>query len=141
MFYRKVLIYDFGGGTFDVAVINVEKAQMNVMAVGGDNHLGGDDFDNKLLEYCLSEFHSQTGYKVTNTDAYGVKALSRLRRECEELKCKLSATQTANISLDGFYQSQDLRALMSLEISLKSSVKTCLSNQWIWSHRLSKIRD
>ena len=109
MFYRKVLIYDFGGGTFDVAVINVEKAQINVMAVGGDNHLGGDDFDNKLFEYCLSEFHSQTGYKVTNTDAYGVKALNRLRRECEELKCKLSATLTANISLENFFESQDLR--------------------------------
>lgn len=61
---RNVLIFDLGGGTFDVSLLTIEEGLFEVKATSGDTHLGGEDFDNKLVEYCSSQFLKQTGIDI-----------------------------------------------------------------------------
>lgn len=86
---RNVLIFDLGGGTFDVSLLTIEDGFFEVKATGGDTHLGGEDFDNKLVEYCLMEFKKRTGNEIKNNP----RALRRLRTQCERAKRILSAAQ------------------------------------------------
>lgn len=73
-----MLIFDLGGGTFDVSLLQIDDGVFEVKATAGDTHLGGEDFDNKLVDYCVSEF-----YKKKRIDIKGnARALRRLRTQC-----------------------------------------------------------
>ncbi|KAH9299380.1 hypothetical protein KI387_031062 [Taxus chinensis] len=103
---RTVLVFDLGGGTFDVAVLSVEKGKIAVKAVGGDMHLGGEDFDNRMLNFCVQHFNRK--YKVDMCTS--AKALRRLRSECERAKRTLSSDVETVIDIDCLYQGNDFFA-------------------------------
>lgn len=92
---QKILVYDLGGGTFDVSVIEIGDKVIEVLATSGDNHLGGDDFDERVVEYLVSEFKRQEGIDISKDKM----ALQRVREEAEKAKKELSSTMTANINL------------------------------------------
>jgi len=84
---KNVLIFDLGGGTFDVSLLTIEEGIFEVKATNGHTHLGGEDFDNRLVDYCVAEFKKKTGLDITGN----ARALRRLRTQCEKAKRILSA--------------------------------------------------
>jgi molecular chaperone DnaK len=92
---QKILIYDFGGGTFDVTVLNVSPDVVEVLATGGEPHLGGNDFDQRVINWLLEEFKKDQGIDLSK-DAL---ALQRLREAAEKAKTELSSTMETNINL------------------------------------------
>jgi len=92
---QKIMVYDLGGGTFDVSIIEIGDGVIEVLATNGDTHLGGDDFDNKLTDYMISEFKRQEGIDLS-TDKM---ALQRLKEAAEKAKKELSSATTTNINL------------------------------------------
>ncbi|KAJ1531405.1 hypothetical protein ONE63_000086 [Megalurothrips usitatus] len=90
---KTVFIYDLGGGTFDVSIVTVEGSSIAVLASGGDTHLGGQDFDVRLLNHFTEDIHSKHGVELD------VQAVQDLRRECEMAKRKLSAVAEATVSV------------------------------------------
>jgi len=92
---QKIMVYDLGGGTFDVSIIEIGDGVIEVLATAGDNRLGGDDFDQKITDYMLAEFK-----KMEGVDLSGDKmALQRLREAAEKAKKELSSATTTNINL------------------------------------------
>ena len=92
---QKILVYDLGGGTFDVSVIEIGDGLIEVLATAGDNHLGGDDFDHKLTDYIVSEFQKSDGVNLRK-DA---TAMQRVREEAERVKKELSFAQSVPVNL------------------------------------------
>ena len=92
---QKILVYDLGGGTFDVSVIEIGEGVIEVLATNGDTHLGGDDFDNKLIDWMVSEFKSQNGVDLSGDKM----AMQRLKEAAEKAKKELSSATTTNINL------------------------------------------
>ena len=92
---QKILVYDLGGGTFDVSIIEIGDGVIEVLATNGDTHLGGDDFDNRLTEYMLSEFKKKEGVDLSNDKM----AMQRLKEAAEKAKKELSSSTTTNINL------------------------------------------
>merc|ERR1711887_428891 len=100
---RNVLIYDMGGGTFDVSVLTIEDGIFEVKATAGDTHLGGEDFDNRLVNHFIQEFKRK--YKKDPQD--NKRALRRLRTACERAKRSLSSSTQASIEIDSLYEGID----------------------------------
>ena len=92
---QKILVYDLGGGTFDVSVIEIGDKVIEVLATSGDNHLGGDDIDKRLSDYIVSEFKRTEGIDLGKDKV----ALQRITEEAEKAKKELSSAQTVNINL------------------------------------------
>ena len=92
---QKILVYDLGGGTFDVSIIESGDGVIEVLATNGDTHLGGDDFDNKLTNYMLAEFKRKEGVDLS----LDKMALQRLKEAAEKAKKELSSAATTNINL------------------------------------------
>ena len=92
---QKILVYDLGGGTFDVSVIEIGDKVIEVLATSGDNHLGGDDFDKRLSDYIVSGFKRTEGIDLGKDKV----ALQRITEEAEKAKKELSSAQTVNINL------------------------------------------
>ncbi len=109
------MIYDFGGGTLDVVVLAIERGNIFIKAVGGDNHLGGDDIDANLVKYCIEEFSVEEGIEFDKNTEEGEKALRRLTTNCEKHKWELCATNSVTISVDNFYNGTDLRVELTRE--------------------------
>ncbi|XP_077967283.1 heat shock cognate 71 kDa protein-like [Styela clava] len=103
---RNVLIFDLGGGTFDVTIVKIKGRKFNVKATGGDTHLGGEDFDNILVEYFVSEFKQQRGEDISKNK----RALNRLRVACEAAKRKLSSSTNAKVQVDALQKGYDFRS-------------------------------
>jgi L1 cell adhesion molecule like protein len=82
------LIFDLGGGTFDVSLLNIDDGIFEVKATAGDTHLGGEDFDNKLVEFCTADFLKKKGVDMRNNK----RAMRRLRTQCEKAKRILSSS-------------------------------------------------
>ncbi|XP_064123050.1 heat shock 70 kDa protein 1-like [Macrobrachium nipponense] len=100
---RNVLIFDLGGGTFDVSILNIDNGVFEVKATAGDTHLGGEDFDNRLVNHFIQEF--QRKYKK---DISGNKrSLRRLRTACERAKRTLSSSTQASVEIDSLYEGID----------------------------------
>lgn len=91
---QKVMVYDLGGGTFDVSIIEIGDDVIEVLATSGDNHLGGDDFDECIVEYLLQRFQEKTGVKVRDA-----MALQRVRQAAEAAKKELSSMTSTQINL------------------------------------------
>lgn len=92
---QKILVYDLGGGTFDVSVIEIGDKVIEVLATSGDNHLGGDDFDDRLVSYLVSEFKRTEGVDISKDKM----AMQRVREEAEKAKKELSSATTTNVNL------------------------------------------
>ena len=92
---QKVMVYDLGGGTFDVSIIEMGDGVQEVLATAGNNHLGGDDFDKKVMDYIVAQFKSETGIDLSNDKM----AMQRVKEAAEKAKIDLSGMTTAQISL------------------------------------------
>ena len=92
---QKILVYDLGGGTFDVSVIEIGDNLIEVLATAGDNHLGGDDFDSRLVDYIVSEYKKREKTDLSRDAA----AMQRVREEAEKAKIALSSVTSTNINL------------------------------------------
>ena len=92
---QKIMVYDLGGGTFDVSIIDIGDGVIEVMATNGDTHLGGDDFDNKVIDWMVSEFKKQEGIDLSGDKM----AMQRLKEAAEKAKKELSSATTTNINL------------------------------------------
>ncbi|KAJ5127505.1 Ribosome-associated molecular chaperone SSB1 [Penicillium atrosanguineum] len=103
---RNVLIYDLGGGTFDVSLLNIQGGVFTVKATAGDTHLGGQDFDTNLLDHFKKEFQRKTG-KDLSGDA---RALRRLRTACERAKRTLSNATQTTVEIDSLFDGEDFNS-------------------------------
>ena len=92
---QKIMVYDLGGGTFDVSIIEIGGGVVEVIATCGDNHLGGDDFDQAVADYLIAEFRKQEGIDLSKDRM----AMQRVREEAEKAKKELSTATMANINL------------------------------------------
>ena len=92
---QKIMVYDLGGGTFDVSIIEIGDGVIEVLATNGDTHLGGDDFDQKIIDWMLSEFKAQEGVDLSNDKM----AMQRLKEAAEKAKKELSSATTTNINM------------------------------------------
>ena len=92
---QKIMVYDLGGGTFDVSIIEIGDGVIEVLATNGDTHLGGDDFDNKIINWMLAEFKAKEGVDLSGDKM----AMQRLKEAAEKAKKELSSATTTNINL------------------------------------------
>ena len=108
--YEKyILVFDLGGGTCDASILYLDGDILKVKSTAGDNHLGGQDFDNRLVEYCIKEFKDQTGIDVSKNQ----KAIRRLKLVCERTKWNLSSSQESIIDIDNLCEGEDLSLTIS----------------------------
>lgn len=105
----NVCIYDFGGGTLDCTILTLTDGIFKVRATGGNAHLGGEDIDNKLVEYCVAEFKRKNGCDMSANP----KSIRRLRTACERAKRSLSSTAQTTIEIDSIYDGIDLSVDLS----------------------------
>merc|ERR1712054_305787 len=101
---KNVLIFDLGGGTFDVSLLSIEEGIFEVKATAGDTHLGGEDFDNRLVDHFVEEFKRKNKRDIRDNP----RALRRLRTACERAKRSLSSTAQTSIEIDSLYEGVDL---------------------------------
>ena len=111
---QKILVFDLGGGTFDVSLLEIGDGIFEVLATSGNNRLGGDDFDKKIIDWAIAEFKSQTGIDLSGDKT----AMQRLKEAAEKAKMELSTVTTSNINLpfitmDGNGQPQHLDLTLS----------------------------
>ena len=100
---QKIMVYDLGGGTFDVSIIEIGEGVIEVLATAGDNKLGGDDFDNAITQYMLDEFKKAEGIDLSGDKM----AMQRLKEAAEKAKKELSSAMTTNINLPFITANQD----------------------------------
>ncbi|XP_027003880.1 heat shock cognate 71 kDa protein [Tachysurus fulvidraco] len=100
---RNVLIFDLGGGTFDVSILTIEDGIFEVKATAGDTHLGGEDFDNRMVNHFITEFKRKFKKDITGNK----RAVRRLRTACERAKRTLSSSTQASIEIDSLYEGAD----------------------------------
>lgn len=106
---KNVLIFDLGGGTFDVSLLTIDDGIFEVKATAGDTHLGGEDFDNKLVDYCAAEF-----LKKKQIDIKGnARAMRRLQTACEKAKRILSSNAQTNIEVEALCDGEDFSTIIS----------------------------
>ena len=102
----NVLIFDLGGGTFDVSVLTIEEGIFEVKATAGDTHLGGEDFDNRMVDFFLQEFKRKFKKDITDNN----RSMRRLRTACERAKRTLSSSTVAQIEIDSLYDGIDFNS-------------------------------
>jgi L1 cell adhesion molecule like protein len=107
---KNVLIFDLGGGTFDVTLLTIDGGIFEVKATAGDTHLGGEDFDNRLVNFCVDEFRRKNGGKDLTQSQ---RALRRLRTACERAKRTLSSATTASVEVDALFDGVDFSATIT----------------------------
>ena len=103
---KNILIFDLGGGTFDVSLLSIEDGIFEVKATAGDTHLGGEDFDNRMVEYFCTEFQRKFRKDLTTSQ----RALRRLRTACERAKRTLSSSTQATIEIDSLFEGIDFNS-------------------------------
>lgn len=106
---KNVLIFDLGGGTFDVSLLTIEEGIFEVKATAGDTHLGGEDFDNRLVEHFTQEFKRKFKKDISENQ----RALRRLRTACERAKRTLSSSTQAHIEIDSLYEGVDFNSVIT----------------------------
>ncbi|CAK9094540.1 Heat shock 70 kDa protein 1-like (Heat shock 70 kDa protein 1L) [Durusdinium trenchii] len=113
-----ILVFDMGGGTFDVSILTITDAVFEVKATAGDPHLGGEDFDNRMLSYCISEFRRKHKSDPTRNQ----RAIRRLRTQCERAKRQLSTQTSVTIEVDSLHDGADF----SLRLSRAKFEELCM---------------
>ncbi|KAL1413130.1 ATPase with role in protein import into the ER [Vanrija albida] len=99
----QIIVYDLGGGTFDVSLLSIEDGVFEVLATAGDTHLGGEDFDNRVIDYFVKQYKRKTGTDVSDNK----KALGKLRREVEKAKRTLSSQMSTKLEIESFEGGND----------------------------------
>ncbi|TPE57567.1 molecular chaperone DnaK [[Mycoplasma] falconis] len=112
---HKILVFDLGGGTFDVSILEMESGTFEVLSTSGDNHLGGDDWDHKIVEWMIKEIKAKYNYDPSNDKM----AMARLKEEAERAKITLSESMLANISLP--FLAMNAEGPVNVELELKRS--------------------
>ena len=92
---QKIMVYDLGGGTFDVSILDIGDGVIEVLATAGDTHLGGDDFDQRIMDYMAAEFKKDEGIDLSGDKV----AMQRLKEAAEKAKIELSGMTTTNVNL------------------------------------------
>ncbi len=110
---QKILVYDLGGGTFDVSVIDIGDNVIEVLSTSGDNRLGGDDFDARIVEYIVEQFRASHGINLNKDSA----AMARIQEEAEKAKKELSSAMTANINLPFIAMTKDGAQHLEMQIT------------------------
>nr|CAG8503990.1 13604_t:CDS:2 [Entrophospora candida] len=105
----KILVYDLGGGTFDVSLLHIDDGVFKVLATAGDTHLGGEDFDNRVIKYFVELYKEKYNVDVTKN----LKAISRLKREVEKAKRMLSSQASVRIEIESFYDNKDFSEILT----------------------------
>ena len=106
---KSVLIFDLGGGTFDVSLLTIEEGIFEVKATAGDTHLGGEDFDNRMVDFFCVEFKRKFKKDLRDNQ----RALRRLRTACERAKRTLSSSTQAHIEIDSLYEGIDFNSTIT----------------------------
>eukprot|EP00956_Cyclotella_meneghiniana_P037814 scaffold145035_cov31-Cyclotella_meneghiniana.AAC.1 len=106
---ENILVFDLGGGTFDVTLLSIDNGVFEVLATAGDTHLGGQDFDQRLMNYFISQFKRQSGIDITNDK----RAVQRLRKQCENAKRTLSNQNSATVECDALAEGKDFSSTIS----------------------------
>jgi L1 cell adhesion molecule like protein len=104
-----VLIFDLGGGTFDVSLLAIEEGIFEVKATNGNTHLGGEDFDSRMVDFCVAEFKKKTGIDISDN----ARAIRRLRTACEKAKRILSSAHQAPIECETLGEGMDFNTTIS----------------------------
>merc|ERR1719273_771886 len=104
---KNVLIFDLGGGTFDVSLLTIDEGVFEVLSTAGDTHLGGEDFDNNLVEYFVKEFKKKAGKNCKKDIKKNARAMRRLRSQAESAKRTLSAATRAMVEIDSLHEGKD----------------------------------
>ncbi|KAF8338590.1 heat shock protein 70 family [Amanita rubescens] len=99
----QIIVYDLGGGTFDVSLLSIDDGVFEVLATAGDTHLGGEDFDNRVMDHLIKGYKKKTGTDVTKN----LRALGKLKREVEKAKRTLSSQQSVRIEIESFEDGND----------------------------------
>ncbi|THH28183.1 hypothetical protein EUX98_g6003 [Antrodiella citrinella] len=99
----QIIVYDLGGGTFDVSLLSIDDGVFEVLATAGDTHLGGEDFDNRVMDYLIKQYKKKTDIDVTGN----LKALGKLKREVEKAKRTLSSQQSTRVEIESFEGGND----------------------------------
>jgi len=100
---KNILVYDLGGGTFDVSLLSIDDGVFEVLATSGDTHLGGEDFDNRVIEYLTKQYQRKAKVDVSKDQ----RAIGKLKREVEKAKRTLSSQMSVRIEIESFYQGED----------------------------------
>ena len=115
---RKIMIFDFGGGTLDISILSLENKIYDVLYSKGDNCLGGEDFDNKLVEYCIQNFKEEKGIdlNIDKNNSKNVRARCRLMMACEQLKKDLSNSMEANFDIENLLNGENFEITIERRI-------------------------
>ncbi len=100
---RQVIVYDLGGGTFDVSLLSIDSGVFEVLATAGDTHLGGEDFDHRVMDYFVKQYNKKNNVDVTKD----LKAMGKLKREVEKAKRTLSSQKSTRIEIEAFHKGED----------------------------------
>merc|ERR1711990_685698 len=100
---KNVLVFDLGGGTFDVSLLTIDSGVFEVLSTNGDTHLGGEDFDQRVMDHFMKLYKKKYGKDIRKDN----RAVQKLRREVEKAKRALSATHSARIEIESFYDGED----------------------------------
>lgn len=100
---RQIIVYDLGGGTFDVSLLSIEGGVFEVLATAGDTHLGGEDFDNRVIDYLVKQYKRKSDVDVTKN----ARAMGKLKREVEKAKRTLSSQMSTKIEIEAFEGGND----------------------------------
>jgi len=141
----NILIFDMGGGTFDVSILNITDTVFEVRATAGDPHLGGEDFDNRMLDFCLKDFQRKMKCDCSGNQ----RALRRLRTQCERAKRQLSSQTQVTIEIDSLHEGNDFSLKMSRakfeEINMDyfkaamDPVQKCLGDSGMAKSQISEV--
>ncbi len=125
---RRILVYDLGGGTFDVSVIEISRGDIEVKGVGGDHHLGGVDFDRAIVDWALRRIREEHGVDLARAGgvdpdvaASWKEGLARIASEAEKVKVALSAQQSASLTLPFLFMHPEMRKMVSIDYALSRS--------------------
>ncbi|KAI0839874.1 78 KDA glucose-regulated protein-like protein precursor [Hypoxylon sp. FL0890] len=100
---RHIIVYDLGGGTFDVSLLSIEDGVFEVLATAGDTHLGGEDFDQRIINHLAKNYNKKNGVDITKDP----KAMGKLKREAEKAKRTLSSQMSTRIEIEAFFEGKD----------------------------------
>ena len=100
---KNVLVFDLGGGTFDVSLLTIDNGAFEVVATNGDTHLGGEDFDQRVIDHFINLYEDATGKDVRKDR----RAVQKLRREVEKAKRTLSSQHQALVEIESFFEGKD----------------------------------
>jgi len=106
---RQIIVYDLGGGTFDVSLLSIDQGVFEVLATAGDTHLGGEDFDQRIINHFAKQYNKKHNVDVTKD----LKAMGKLKREAEKAKRTLSSQKTTRIEIESFFDGKDFSETLS----------------------------